>query len=275
MTIPFLTLTGVDENTSISRIKELASDGVEFAILLTADPEGRNRYPQLDFIKYAINKLDGNCAVHVCGKRARELVMNDLSLNSWLGTVRRIQFNGACTEQDVDRWLTEFPTTAIITQHSAKNPSPRVDDIRHHILVDGSRGRGLTPLKWEAPVIGTLKYVGYAGGLGLDNLHIHLPKIEDAANGKAFWIDMESSLRTNDWFDAAVAEAVITALTIWRAKANDDALVESFADLIQYEVGYFNGWSVSQDAERAACVRAAKCIALRQLGIQAQRMYKK
>ena len=37
-----------------------------------------------------------------------------------------------------------------------------------------------------------------------------------------------------------------------------DWLVRHCADLIQKEVGYFNGWSVSQDAEREACEIAAK-----------------
>ena len=37
-----------------------------------------------------------------------------------------------------------------------------------------------------------------------------------------------------------------------------DWMVRHCADLIQKEVGYFNGWSVSQDTEREACEIAAK-----------------
>jgi len=36
-----------------------------------------------------------------------------------------------------------------------------------------------------------------------------------------------------------------------------DRLVRHCATIIQKEVGYFNGWSVSDDDEREACLKAA------------------
>ena len=52
------------------------------------------------------------------------------------------------------------------------------------------------------------RYFCYAGGLSVDNVE---KVIEDLliVNNADFWIDMESSVRTNDWFDTKKCEEVL------------------------------------------------------------------
>jgi phosphoribosylanthranilate isomerase len=78
---------------------------------------------------------------------------------------------------------------------------------RHGILVDASGGRGISPVEWVRPP--TDKRVGFAGGLGPDNLEQELPRILDVSRF-GDWIDMETGLRDDDdWFDVERARAVL------------------------------------------------------------------
>jgi phosphoribosylanthranilate isomerase len=79
----------------------------------------------------------------------------------------------------------------------------------HCILIDDSGGRGISPSIWSAPH--TSKQIGFAGGLGLDNLAGELEKIHAVA-GTGSWVDMEGKLRTHDLFDLDKAEACINIL---------------------------------------------------------------
>ena len=59
----------------------------------------------------------------------------------------------------------------------------------------------------------TAKAVGFAGGLGPDNLARELRKIADIARA-GWWADMEGKLRVDDWFsvERAAECAAIFAL---------------------------------------------------------------
>ena len=63
-------------------------------------------------------------------------------------------------------------------------------------LYDKSGGAGVVPNTWPPAIDGV--YSGYAGGLGPSNIADELPKIEVAARGNPFWIDMETHVRTDN-----------------------------------------------------------------------------
>lgn len=72
------------------------------------------------------------------------------------------------------------------------------------MLVDESKGTGLLASSWPQPP--TEYNIGYAGGIGPNNIENVLTNIVTVTGDKLFWIDMESSLRTidthgNDTFD--------------------------------------------------------------------------
>jgi phosphoribosylanthranilate isomerase len=211
-TVPTITLTGADERTSLPALNKLTSDGrgaVEIGLLYTVEPEGRHRYPSRSWLSKAAAALSGPIALHVCGSAARAQLQAQ-TLTDLVAHVQRIQVNGTLASQVVEQLCELYPRHIIITQHNAANDSLlQVRAANHAVLVDGSGGRGISPACWQRPQ--TNKAVGFAGGLGPENLKSQLPVIAKAAEG-AWWVDMEQSLRTHDdWFDAAMAAKTAAA----------------------------------------------------------------
>lgn len=213
MPIERITLTGADERTDINLLAAMASacPALELGLLYTATPEGRSRYPSRNWLRAAAARLTGRVAIHVCGRGARaELIAGDL--RDLTAHAQRVQVNGALGIADLVGCANQVAT--LITQHNPVNaPLVEIDLDNHALLVDASGGRGLSPGAWRPPV--TDKPVGFAGGLGPDNLPEEMERIAAVARPGA-WIDMEGKLRASsrssahgtdqdDWFDLSLA----------------------------------------------------------------------
>ncbi len=204
-----ITLTGLDERTSVLDMIQLSKLGAEIGLLYTASPDGRRRYPARWWVETRSAVVP--CAIHICGSRARSELHNGM-LNPLLASVRRFQVNGNVTTEELRAICGRFPDKVVITQHCAKNAAlARLGVWNHAILVDDSGGRGKLPGAWCRPE--TTKPVGFAGGLGPDTLRSELPKIARVADTDS-WVDMEGRLRDDeDWFSV---EKAMKALAIWR-----------------------------------------------------------
>jgi phosphoribosylanthranilate isomerase len=217
-----LTLTGADERTSVRNLRALINMHplVEIGILYSANPDGRPRYPSPQWIERTAAALPQRCSIHICGGVARAQLLAG-ELNSLIQHADRVQVNG-CFPVAEAILLTRCVKT-LITQHTLANVSLVASPAHNHqILVDSSGGTGERPPTWERPV--TEKCVGFAGGLGPDNIALELPRIAQVATGK-WWIDMETNLRTADWFDTTKAVAVISAVypgTSWEPAFHGD-----------------------------------------------------
>ena len=214
-----ITLTGADERTPISGIQELLDYGAEIGFLWTETPEDRNRYPSLKWICDTVCDVHGGkLALHVCGRGARELLHDD---DSPAFMFDRIQVNGTVSVPELRRLYYRYKEQKIITQDNSSNVTLRAftEARSHAILVDGSGGRGITPTEWVRP--NTWKNVGFAGGLGPDNLAEQLPKIAAEAEGN-WWIDAENSLRTDDWFDLDKAKRCLEIFETFTAKVQKE-----------------------------------------------------
>jgi len=116
---------------------------------------------------------------------------------------QRIQVNGLLEIPDVRHLCRLYPRHTIITQHTPKNRYLMAVNAENHVLlVDGSGGRGISPESWRQP--DTAKVVGFAGGLGPDNLADELQTISRIAR-PGWWVDMEGKLRVDDWFSLELA----------------------------------------------------------------------
>jgi hypothetical protein len=201
---PFITVTGADEETDILSLQKLDA---EIGLLYTTTPEGRRRYPGRDWIKWAAINLD-RVAIHICGGGARRELMSG-DFDDLVCNADRIQVNGPISVADCQQICTMFPEHTIITQHNHKNLNLlKVHSRNHAILVDASGGRGITPGAWHRPE--TEKQVGFAGGLGSDNLAMELSLIRVIATGD-WWVDMEGKLRVDDYFSFERARDAVTA----------------------------------------------------------------
>lgn len=200
-----VTLTGVDARTYWN----LLPKGCEIGVLFSLRPKGRNRYPsesQVWDIVSALYHRDFEVALHVCGSEARDkLLRGDFAAAGYL---RRIQVNGTVSEDELRQLCRLYNKQQIITQATPANEGLLGVNLRNHaVLVDASGGRGKSPEEWVRPR--TSKPVGFAGGLGPDNLATELPRIAAVASGD-WWIDMESKLRDDDdWFNVGRAHRAV------------------------------------------------------------------
>lgn len=207
---PCVTLTGLDESTDLDRVCRLLRDRpyVEVGILVTANPEGRRRYPSGPWITNALRQLpEHRVALHVCGGMARRWLFDGFLADYWLHrfAIDRVQVNGCLSWLDVEDLCRLHPRTEIITQHTETNVALLgVGAPRHALLVDGSGGRGVLPAVWASP--STTKPVGFAGGLGHETLAAALPAILPLCRPGA-WILRDEA----DRFDLDRAEAALAA----------------------------------------------------------------
>ena len=224
MRLKHITFTGIDAKTDIQDMIDIQREFpiAEFGVLTSYHwNENGNRYldPQLLF------NLRGqglNLALHICGTAA-----HDAALGKWeyidetifapsapvgIELFKRVQLNLAERKDNPDYcWIPLIIGQELIVQQRAElelplfentlkkwkaGPFPHRDTIS--ALLDSSGGRGLdTPLRvW--PSSGK---IGYAGGISSDNVADKLAFLMENEQVGDCWIDMESGVRTDDWFD--------------------------------------------------------------------------
>lgn len=224
----FVTLTGADDSTEIDELFELSSqfDYVEWGILWHAEHHGSGRYPSLAWIDRLTTDLSrsprARFALHICGGQALSDFLGDIgTVTECARNFGRIQLNLKAVNVDLtalESAVLRRPEQVVITQHNQANRniwSDLVSCANHAVLFDESGGNSISPEVWPAPLPG--KQCGYAGGLRPSNLLQELDCIETAAEGQAFWIDMEGSLRTADQFDLQLARKCLECVERWRA----------------------------------------------------------
>jgi phosphoribosylanthranilate isomerase len=204
-----ITFTGIDAKTDLSELPY----GPEYGVLYSCSPEGRGRYPSRREIWQILRRLTDRgdeIALHVCGSAARQQLIA-YHLSDLTHYVQRIQVNGSIFPEDLKVICERYSDHTIITQHSIQNGElTQLALPNHAILVDGSGGRGVSPKEWRRPT--TEKAVGFAGGLGPENVESEIVRIQAVANGD-FWVDMEGKVRTeNDWLDVRRVQRVFESL---------------------------------------------------------------
>lgn len=221
MSLPLLTMTGIDAKTDPKWIgsmlrKFILNSGysaLEFAILRSPKVGQSPRYPTREEIKRLVSDANpGDFAFHLCGRYARMVHTHE-----WqelcdiidFSQVGRVQVNS--TEDNEKAILNLWRFSAYIGKPVVMqwrgDRFPAVPGVQ--LLQDRSGGRGVVETQWISPdnlCAKTKTIIGYAGGLGPENVSAALKAISTASAGRRFWIDCESSLRTDDWFDQTKAE---------------------------------------------------------------------
>lgn len=225
MKLKHITFTGIDAKTDIKDLIDIQCEFpiAEFGILTSYHwYENGNRYLNPAFLSnlYAGNgKL--NLALHVCGSAAHDAAEGmwqyiDKHLFGSLKLFKRIQLNVSNRKDNPEYlWIPPYvDQELIVQQHDANNLTLynttcdiwQGGDSRVSVLLDASGGQGIdTPLK-VLPLRGK---VGYAGGFNPDNVGGKLEYLLKNVKKGMFWIDMESGVRTDDWFDTTKVRHVL------------------------------------------------------------------
>lgn len=215
-----ITFTGVDEKTNLRTLQHIQNvyPKAEFGVLTSYHwYENGNRYMDPMLIK----NLRGtrlHLALHLCGSAAHDATngfWSDINhlLYGNLDIFPRVQLNVA-TRKDNPEYIIHNTNKEIIVQAKGIGDTKLFDSTRSwypeskcSILLDGSGGRGIDT---GIEVLNNHEKVGYAGGINPDNVKEKLEYLLENVDGD-FWIDMESGVRTGDWFDV---EKVIAVLKI-------------------------------------------------------------
>jgi len=206
----FVTFTGVDRADLLPGMQALSKRfPIEWGVLIDPDQEDRPLYPgrkERQRIQASALRL----SAHVCGAASKAIVEGD-DPELDLAGFSRVQVNHSrdgSSELEVINSCAFGARRRVRIALQCQGHFPADD--RVDWLYDVSFGTGKTPTAWP-PITSGRPFCGYSGGLGPMTIAELLPQFP-VTPGTAFWIDMESGVRTAGQFDlekcAAVCEGV-------------------------------------------------------------------
>jgi hypothetical protein len=210
-----VTITGADDAVDPAALYALSREFgfVEWGILRSNSREGTARFPSSGWRQRFAVPLVGwrpQTALHLCGEAAREAIAgNDEWPDLW--HYDRVQLNGFSRFRlPFVRCARSWKRIEVILQTSdlaSELHAIELEKLDPNIvhLLDASGGRGQVAVWAERPEL----RLGYAGGIGPDNVVQQIEHLLSYRTEQEFWIDMESGIRTSDRFDLAKVRRVL------------------------------------------------------------------
>ena len=219
MRLRHITFTGIDARTDLQELQaiQLQYPLAEFGVLTSYHwYENTQRYLNPQFLPNLYGR-GLNLALHICGSAAHDAIdgfwnrINNLTVKYlYMRLFQRVQLNVANRSDNPARLastppnchaeviIQQRPGDAALYEHSLWVGNVGRDQGLVSMLIDGSGGQGI-----DCPVsiYPSSQKIGYAGGINPDNVADKLTYLFENVNDGEFWIDMESGVRTDDWFD--------------------------------------------------------------------------
>ena len=213
MKLRHITFTGIDGRTDLDELCNIqqAYPIVEWGVLVAKNwKDNGNRFFNPSYLD-ALEDRRLNLSAHLCGSIARAAVRGDITpFYEWsryyYHLFNRCQLNVAASlgnpvSFDYSGKIANYFDEVILQQKSAREvPLFLNSKVSRHItcLLDASGGQGIdSPIE----VLKLPHKIGYAGGINTDNVADKLSYLMESDDVDDFWIDMESGVRTDDWFD--------------------------------------------------------------------------
>ncbi|PNG50505.1 MULTISPECIES: hypothetical protein [unclassified Variovorax] len=220
-----VSLTGPDDNTSVDALAELGRryPFVEWALLYLPEKERLARNPTRAWRERFFDAgAAGGSAVHLCGLQAfAELKAGALPTD--ILQAGRLQLNinargvvfSVSETLDLYRRALDLGPDLILQRHGGTTAAIELflghlagdDRSRVHVLLDESKGRGVKPDAWTMPKGLGSAFLGFAGGISPGNVATVARAVDELS--VAYWLDMESGVRTENEFDISKAKAVL------------------------------------------------------------------
>jgi phosphoribosylanthranilate isomerase len=216
MKLMHVTFTGADDSCRPEELLYLSRHYrfIEWGVLLSRNSMGSARFPSLGWInelQRTFKDTEHKLALHLCGSLLRELMVGEDYIPSELvNGFQRVQlnFHGEPLKFERDKCVRAlskaFGNRELIFQIDGAQGAEMLAAVEdgkqtfHCVpLFDVSHGSGVLPETWPTAHNSDGPF-GYAGGLGPENLEEQLPRIENAAAGEPYWIDMETNVRSRE-----------------------------------------------------------------------------
>jgi len=208
----FVAFTGADDPALLPGMIQLSARyPIEWGMLVDAAQEGQPLFPDPDARRVLLGAEGLRWAAHVCGEQARRIADAPETATIDLRGFTRVQINhgfSGSSEAQVANAIAFGRRRGVRTMLQCLGDFP--SERRLDWLFDVSFGRGNRPTSWPGlPKDGP--FCGYSGGIGPDTVAETLAMIAPQP-GRAYWIDMESGVRTDGAFDLDKCERVCRAL---------------------------------------------------------------
>lgn len=215
-----ISFIGIDKKTNIDRLLKIAEKypEVEFGFLCSdskTNTDTNNRYPKLVLLQQLKNK-NINLSLHVCGRLARNICktgsLDEVKkfVGPYFDMFDRIQLNVVGSKMNnliTNTYGKQIIIQTNLNEHKSKATYEmlRAANLNNIVfLSDNSGGKGL---EVDFDYFEGLDYQGFAGGLKPENILERKEEI-DSLWEKDYWLDMESGVRTDDWFDLDKVEDI-------------------------------------------------------------------
>ncbi|NPV13174.1 MAG: hypothetical protein HPY57_15515 [Ignavibacteria bacterium] len=219
MILKKVTFTGVDDWTNTNHMVDIwkKNKWVEWGYLYSKNLNGvEKRYPN---VKKLIQhfKSEGyfmNRSLHLCGSVVQEILSNGLinyDITYLMTGINRVQLNFNLKQSHINiikffSFINRYPNPFILQINDNNKPFinaiiPYVNEDRFHFLFDISNDIKEIPKPIEGRIC------GWTGGLSPDNLEQKLIQLEEQLpKDLGIWIDIETGVRTDDYFDLSKVE---------------------------------------------------------------------
>lgn len=228
-----VTITGADDRVDPKALVELSQKYpfVEWGILVSHSRVGTSRYPSMRWAREATGMLAVNgahFAIHLCGETRAYYQRNRLesvalverlTQDAIVPTQCRIQLNGFDHSWEGFEPANPFvPHIIPVNGKNVKEALAKKYGFNAQFLFDESGGRGKMVDLYSASInilyakifSDSAKSVGIAGGLDALNVgHAMNMAVRWDPKHRDGWVDMESSVRTDDVFDLKKVESVL------------------------------------------------------------------
>lgn len=221
MILKKVTFTGVDKWTSLNHLQDIWNKNqyIEWGFLYSERAMGvEKRYPTKQEIIDFIKNNNMNRSLHLCGSVVRQILefgKFDYDVSYLITLFNRVQLNFNLNRSKLNiikffASIDNYDKTFILQVNDNNKQfidsiAPFVDKEQFHYLFDASGGVGIELKEIPKPIEG--KICGWAGGLNPENLESKLIQLEkELPKDLPIWIDMETGVRTDDFFDLSKVE---------------------------------------------------------------------
>jgi phosphoribosylanthranilate isomerase len=229
--LALVSFVGVDEKTDFAEIERISDSYaglgfIEWSVLFSDSKSVGNytRYPSYDFCKEFLDKSFKtryvHSSLHLCGSVIERYLNKDSDVMALCQRAHRIQLNLNIKDYTDHPKLTErlqsvlkqYGHSIILQQNKTKAKFMEVflkaNTFPISILHDGSGGFGREITEVVPP--DETHFTGYAGGIKPENVANIVNLIENTnPNGKKYYIDMESGVRTDNIFSIEKCQQVL------------------------------------------------------------------